>query len=294
VDRTGTDRRALLAAVMIVLVGLIGLGGWFVDRTIARELALAELKADFVSAVSHEFRTPLTTVCQLSELLTRGRVASEDDRQQYYQLLHSESQRLKRLVETLLSFGRLESGRMPFHFEPIDVAALVQQVAEDFTRSDQASGHRLEVSVEGAAAAPADREMLRTVLWNLFENAAKYSPGKPLIRIDVRVERSDIVVSVRDEGVGIPPSEQHDIFEKFVRGKAARASGIRGTGLGLAVARQIVRSHGGEMALESRPGEGSTFTIALPALQLSGETPSHPTRPIQQNLESEIWNRSEI
>jgi signal transduction histidine kinase len=259
------SRRTLLIASMTILLAMIVTGGWFIGHTVARELAVARLQSDFVSAVSHEFRTPLTTLCQLSELLTRGRVASERDRQAYYDLLHGESHRLWRLVEGLLNFGRLEAGRMRFRLESLDTGELVRQSAAEFSQAQQAAGHRFDV--ETAATPPlvrADREALRCVLWNLFENAVKYSPDSETVRVIVAGNARRVEIAVRDQGVGIPRHEQRRIFEKFVRGSAARASNIRGTGIGLAMARQIVRAHGGDITVESEPGHGSTFRVLLP------------------------------
>jgi signal transduction histidine kinase len=259
------SRRNLLLAGMGVLLLLILTGGWFTGRTVARELAVARLQSDFVSAVSHEFRTPLTTLCQLSELLKRDRVASDEDRRQYYELLNNESHRLRRLVESLLNFGRLEAGKMHLRFEELDAAALVRELATEFAGGPQARGHRFEVlTPTDLPMVRADRETLRCVFWNLFENAAKYSPNCDTVWVELAQSDVQVEIKVRDQGVGIPRGEQRRIFEKFVRGTAARASDVRGTGIGLALARQIVRAHGGDITLESEPGQGSTFRVALP------------------------------
>jgi signal transduction histidine kinase len=259
------DRRRLLIAGMTILFLVITAGAWLVERTVARELAVADLQSDFVSAVSHEFRTPLTTLCQLSEMLMRDRVGSDDDRRQYYQLLHDESQRLRRLVETLLNFGRLEAGRMEFRLSEIDVGALVRNTSDEFAASKQARQHRVELTTDEASLSTrADSEVLKSVLWNLLENAAKYSPGCDTIWVTVRRQGTQIALSVSDHGVGIPRGEQRQVFDKFVRGSGARASDVGGVGVGLAMVRRIVEAHGGEISLESDPGAGSTFTVTLP------------------------------
>jgi signal transduction histidine kinase len=263
--RAVRSRREWLAAGIGVLLTIVLAGGWFVGHALERELAVARLKSDFVAAVSHEFRTPLTTLCQLSELLMRDRVASQEDRQQYYILLHDESHRLRRLVERVLNFGRLEAGKMPFRFETLDITSLLRQSVTEFAAGRQASGHRFEVATgPDNRMIRADSEALRTVLWNLFENAVKYSPESDVVWVDLSAGREHVEIAVRDTGVGIPGSEQRRIFEKFERGAAARASNIRGTGVGLAMARQIVRGHGGEITVSSEPGRGSTFRVILP------------------------------
>lgn len=264
-DAVSAHRRTLLWSGMGVLAVLILTGAWFIGRAVAGELAVARLQSDFVAAVSHEFRTPLTTLCQLSELLKRGRVASDIDRRQYYELLHHESQRLRRLVESLLNFGRLESGQLQFRFERLDAAALVRVSADEFAQERQARGYRFEVETgTESAVINADRETLHCVLWNLLENAVKYSPGTNTVWVNLARNNGCVEIAVRDTGVGIPHAEQRRVFEKFVRGAAARTSDIRGTGIGLAMARQIVRAHGGDIKLESEPGKGSTFRVVLP------------------------------
>lgn len=260
------SRRTLLLTGMSVLLALILTGTWFIGHAMSRELAVARLKTDFVSTVSHEFRTPLTTLCQLSELLKRNRVAGEADRQQYYELLHNESNRLRRLVEALLNFGRLEAGKWQFHFEELDAATLVRQSADEFIEAQQTRGHRFEVETQDCSVVHADRETLRCVFWNLFENAVKYSPGCDTVWVNLKKNGSHVEIAVRDRGVGIPSSEQRTIFEKFVRGAAARQSNISGAGIGLAMAREIVRAHGGDITLESAPGNGSTFRVVLPEM----------------------------
>jgi signal transduction histidine kinase len=257
------SRRRLFLAAIVIMVAAIVTGGWFIGHSVSRELEVARLQSDFVAAVSHEFRTPLTTLCQLSELLKRGRVAGEQDRQRYYEMLHSESDRLRRLIEGLLNFGRLEAGRMELRCEKLDAAALVRQSAAEFERQ-QASGLSFELEMAGPAPVHVDREALRCVLWNLFENAVKYSPGCATVRVELATRGRRVEIAVKDQGVGIPPGEQRRIFEKFVRGSAARESNIRGTGIGLAMARQIVRAHSGDITVESAPGKGSTFRVLLP------------------------------
>lgn len=261
-------RRALLIGGMCVLLALILTSGWFIFHCVARELAVARLQSDFVSAVSHEFRTPLTMLCQLSELLMRGRVAGEGDRQQYYELLHKESDRLRRLVERLLDFGRLEADKMHFRLEKLDAAALVRQVVAEFQQEQPARGHRFEVEAgAGRGVVHADREALRCVFWNLLENAVKYSPDCDTVWVELTKNGKQVEIAVRDHGVGIPRSEQQRIFEKFVRGSVAQERNIRGTGLGLAMARQIAQAHGGEITVESEPGKGSTFRVLLPGAE---------------------------
>ncbi len=250
----------------IAMMGLFALAtGYFLNRGIARELAVARLQSDFVAAVSHEFRTPLTTMRQLSELLARGRVSTEQRRQQFYEALLQESERLHRLVEGLLNFGRMESGEMRYQFEPLNPAQLLSDIVAEFGQQVSDAGYQVELSQTSAASAiRADRESLARVFWNLLDNAVKYSPECHTVWVDVADAEKRLMVRVRDHGLGIPIGEQKEIFRKFTRGSASKLGSIKGTGIGLAIARQIVEAHGGEISVESAPGQGSSFTVLLP------------------------------
>jgi signal transduction histidine kinase len=264
------SRRQALIGGLLVLQALILVGGWFVGRAVAQEVAVARLQSNFVSAVSHEFRTPLTALYQLSELLVRDRVATESDRRTYYEFIHRESDRLRRLVEGLLDFGRLQSGRMTLKVHDLDIGALVDDVGKDFARSPAAQGHRLHTDGTSAVArVRGDHDALRSVVWNLLENAAKYSPGAEVIHVTVRTSGREVAIAVRDHGVGVPRGEERRIFEQFVRGSTAQDLGVRGTGIGLAMARQLARAHHGDITVESEPGGGSTFVVHLPAIEHS-------------------------
>lgn len=204
-----TVRNRLVIAGLFAIALLVAGGSYLIGRAVARELAVARLQSDFVAAVSHEFRTPLTALRQLSELLAKGRVNSDDVRQQYYEVLEHESGRLHRLVEGLLKFGRLEAGAMRYQFESIDAGAFLRSLVEEFARE-----------------------------------AGRHPRARP--------------------GTGDSARRPTTIFQKFVRGESAKTLGVQGTGVGLAVAQQIVRRHGGEIKLESELGVGSTFTVLLP------------------------------
>ena len=263
-------RRRLLAFGFCLMVLLVVSGSYFIGRAVTREFQVAQQQSDFVAAVSHEFRTPLTSLCQFTELLAKGRVTSEEDRQRFYCVLARESQRLRRLVEGLLNFGRLEAGVLDYRFENLDPAVLIGQIVAEFGEEGNARAHRIEWSAcDSLPAVRADREALGCVIWNLLDNAVKYSRDQPSVRIHIGRADGRISIAVRDEGVGIPRAEQDGIFRKFTRGAAAEALHVRGTGIGLSMARQIICDHGGEITLDSDPGKGSTFTVFLPAVEPS-------------------------
>jgi signal transduction histidine kinase len=260
-----TGRRRLLLAGFAVLALVLVAGSYFITRSIARELAVTRLQSEFVSTVSHEFRTPLTSIRQLAEMLARGRVPTDELKQQSYDILSHESERLQRLVESLLDFGRIEAGAMQYRFERLDAAALVNDVVAEFRLTAAAQGFQIDVHrTDAPAPVCADRDALGLSIRNLLDNAVKYSPACRTIWVEAVLVDGRVGIRVRDRGVGIPLAEQRAIFKRFVRGSVSRAGGVKGTGIGLTLARHIVHAHHGEIRLESTPGEGSTFTILLP------------------------------
>jgi signal transduction histidine kinase len=258
----GRERYLVLGLVFIA--ALVALACYAMARGVIRELKAAQLQTDFVSAVSHEFRSPLTTLLQLTELLAHDRIHDENRRRLYFDILHKETGRLHGLVENLLDFGRMEAGRTQYRPESIDLYELVRDTVRDYQEEIGGSGYGFELT--GAAGAPlrADREALRRLVRNLLENAVKYSPECRTVWIEAAEESGSAVLRVRDRGMGIPPLEQVHIFDKFVRGSAAKQACIHGTGIGLAMVREIVRGHEGEVHLASEVGQGSTFTVRLP------------------------------
>jgi signal transduction histidine kinase len=257
-------RRRLLAGIVAALALLMVGAGYVAARGLAREVAAARLQSNFVAAVSHEFRTPVASVRQLSELLEDGRVADESKRREYYARIRRQAGRLQRLVENLLDFGRMEADAAEYRMERLDTADLVRDVTQEFQGEGRGSGRTVDVVMHGPLPSiVGDREALGRALWNLLDNAAKYSPAEAPIHVETTVEDGGVTIRVRDEGPGIPPDEQPRIFDKFVRGSHARESGAKGTGLGLAMVRHILRAHGGEVSVESAPGRGSTFTLRL-------------------------------
>ena len=257
-------QRFLLMITALTALILIA-GAYFIARAIRTEAAVARVQSDFVSAVSHEFRSPLTSMRQLSEILALGRITSEERRQIYYETLVRETVRLQRLVEGLLSFGRMEAGVRRFRFEEMDAARLIAGVAAEFEPQIAGAGRHIEVAgTDGACTIHADPEALTVALRNLVDNALKYAPDCPTIRMECEVEDDLVAIRVRDRGPGIPLSERRAIFRKFVRGSAAVSTNVKGSGLGLAMVRHIVAVHRGRIRVTSEAGAGSTFTILLP------------------------------
>ena len=252
------SRRKLMETGFGLMVLVIAAAGYLVFRAVSRELSVARLQSDFVAAVSHEFRSPLTAMRHLTEMLEEGETPP-DRMPLYFRALGKETRRLQGMVESLLDFGRMEAGRRKYHMEDTTAVELSRQVVEEF------SSPRLELH---ATSEPqqihGDREALTLALRNLLDNAMKYSPESSPVSVSVERHNGFAGISVQDQGAGIPKGEQRDVFRKFVRGSSARTLNVKGTGIGLAMARQIVKAHGGRLELASEPGHGSRFTILLP------------------------------
>lgn len=257
-------RSRLLQTGFVLLLLLIAAGSYLIWRAVSRELAVARLQSDFVAAVSHEFRTPLTTLAHLNDLLAGDGEPQAEKRRGYYQAQERATTRLRRLVETLLDFGRMEAGRQPYSFEPLDAGAFARDVSEAFGAEVADRGFTVEFHpCEEDLPVQADAEALERALWNLLDNAVKYSGESRRIVVEVWGRDGRVGIEVVDSGLGIGPEDQTRIFEKFTRGGDAREHGIKGTGIGLTMVRHIAEAHGGKVTLSSTKGRGSTFTIVL-------------------------------
>ncbi len=235
------------------------------QRLIELDAKRAQLQSDFVAAVSHEFRTPLTALRSITDLLVQDRICDEARRRQSYVFLDRETNRLHRLVEDLLDFGRMDSGRKQYRFETFDVFQSVRAAITDIGEQVEAGGFEIETDlVPVSASIHADEEAVRRAIRNLIDNAMRYSPQCRTVWVDGKVDHHRVSISIRDRGIGVDASEQRAIFQKFFRGAAAKRAGIKGTGIGLAMVQQISEAMGGEVQLRSELGVGSTFTILLP------------------------------
>jgi signal transduction histidine kinase len=258
-------RRGYFVVAIVLIILLVCAASYAMARGVLRETAAARLQSDFVSTVSHEFRSPLTTLRQLTELLADGRIHDESRRRLYFEVLQKETSRLHQLVEGLLDFGRMDAGKRQYRLEPIDFAELVRDGIEEYQSESNSNGHKIELaSKDTPLVVNADREALRRVLRNLLENAVKYSPDCPTVWVETGLEERAAVLRVTDRGIGIPPEERSRIFEKFVRGEGAKRACIQGTGIGLAMVKEIVHVHQGDVDLSSEVGQGSTFRVRLP------------------------------
>ena len=242
-------------------------GRIFAFRDISSDRLVEQVKSDFVSTVSHELRTPLTSIYGFAETLLRQDVMfGEEERQTFLRYIASESQRLTSIVDTLLNVARLDTGDLKVNLAETDVRDVVAQVL-DTVSAPEVNGHRFVVELpEEPLAARADPEKLRQVCSILLENALRYSPDGGTVTVGAARRQDTVEVSIADEGIGIPQSDQEQIFRKFYRGSDAELRvGAGGTGLGLFIARGLVTAMGGRIWVSSREGEGSRFAFELPS-----------------------------
>jgi PAS domain S-box-containing protein len=253
-------------AVMRDPVGAVA-GRIFAFRDISSDRLVEQVKSDFVSTVSHELRTPLTSIYGFAETLLRQDVMfGEEERQTFLRYIASESQRLTSIVDTLLNVARLDTGDLQVNLAETDVRDVVGQVLDTVTGAE-VNGHEFVVELpDEPLAARADPEKLRQVCSILVDNALRYSPEGGTVTVGAARRRDTVEVSVEDEGIGIPQSDQEQIFRKFYRGSDADLrAGAGGTGLGLFIARGLVTAMGGRIWVSSQEGEGSRFAFELPA-----------------------------
>ncbi|MGH9842286.1 MAG: sensor histidine kinase [Blastocatellia bacterium] len=259
-------RMFLLNLSLPALLGLLILCGLALSlRMAARTMRLSQLKSDFVSNVSHELRTPLTSIRTLGEFLRLGRVSDPEKLRKYGEYIENESRRLTQLIDNILDFSRIESGRKVYRFEPADLAGIVAGTLDSFdVRLKQAGFNvRLEPAPAPLPKVRVDAEAIAQAFINLLDNAVKYSAGAREIIVRLGGQGDEATISVTDYGIGIARADQPKIFEKFYRVGGTLVHNVKGSGLGLAIVNHIVEAHGGRVTVESELGKGSTFTIHL-------------------------------
>ena len=226
---------------------------------------LEGLRREFVANVSHELKTPLTSIQGLVETLLGGALEDPAHNRRFVTMIEEDTKRLSRLIDDLLELSQIESKAVPLQMRPVDLRALLDELAERFRQPLQEHQVTLEIALAAdTPTVPADPERLRQVFLNLLDNAIKFNaPGG---RVSVRAERRNEVlrVAVQDTGIGIPPADLPRLFERFYRVDKARPRQMGGTGLGLSIVKHLVDLHRGTVEVESQPGRGSTFTVCLP------------------------------
>jgi two-component system, OmpR family, sensor histidine kinase SenX3 len=265
-----TVRRRNLAISFGVLL-LLGVSVGLIVISSRRAQHLAEKQIEFVAGVSHELRTPLSVICSAAENLADGVVENRDQIKRYGTLIRDEGRRLTGMVEQVLEFAGAQSGKQGYDLRPVAPERVIEDALAALHLPIEESGFEIEEQLaDELPLVRADSAALSRALQNLISNALKYGGERRWLRVSARVFKyvtgEELQLAVTDRGLGIPPEELAHIFDPFYRGKEVTAAQIHGNGLGLSLVKHIVEAHGGRITVESKIGEGSTFTLHLPVL----------------------------
>ena len=267
----------LFPVVNALMIAAIIVGVVIMLRGTARELEFSQLKSDFVSNVSHELKTPLALIRMFAETLEMGRAKTPEKVQEYYRIIMRESERLTHLINNVLDFSRIESGRKTYDLRLDDLADIVRDTLRAYSYELDKQGFTVETDIaEEVPETLLDRNAIALALLNLLSNAVKYSADDKRIRVTCGERGGALAIEVTDHGIGIPTADLGQIFEKFYRGRDERVRATRGSGLGLAIVQHSIEAHGGAIAVASEEGQGATFTITLPIRKTL--TDGEPTR----------------
>lgn len=266
--RAAINTRLTLGLLIALLLIAMIVGSFLIVNDLNRQMTLARQKTDFVSNVSHELKTPLTSIRMFSELLADGRVRDEAKQRNYLHIISAEAARLTRLINNVLDFARFERGEKKYNFADCNLAEVVRETAESYRPHLENNGFTLDCRYGDAPLkVRGDADALAQVLVNLLSNAEKYSGESKQVEIEVQRHAAPLPyaeIRVLDRGLGVPAGCEEKIFENFYRAHDSLASGIQGSGLGLTLARQIARAHSGDIVFERREGGGSCFALRLP------------------------------
>ena len=267
----------LFGILTVSFVAVVVTGVVLVLVFVSREANLSELQADFVSKVSHELRTPLTAVRLFAETIERPDTDAAT-RDKCVKLMMAESERLSRLIERLLDWGRMEAGRKIYELRKERVPDIVDDVVRAYApQRDLAADLQLSIEVaEGLPDVAVDRAAMTDAVVNLLSNAQKYGGTPPVVVLRAAATpKGEVAISVTDNGEGIAKPEHRRIFEKFYRVDDRLSRSKQGSGLGLAIVNHVARAHRARVTVDSAPGKGSTFTIVLPPVTPSSSAPEH-------------------
>jgi signal transduction histidine kinase len=270
-DDAERARAASYLWIGYLVVASLAVTGGLLGQWLRREARLARLKTDLVAAVSHELRTPLASMRLLVETLLDDETPEPAKVREYLALIARENLRLSRLIENFLTFSRIERNRQQFVFAPTPVSEVIDKAIAALGERLQPPSCDLEREVsERVAPLSADEDALVTVLVNLLDNACKYTPAPRKISVSASGSGERVILSVKDNGIGIAPREHRRIFRRFYQIDQRLARETGGCGLGLSIVEFVVRAHGGTVQVDSRPGAGSTFSVILPCAPSSG------------------------
>jgi two-component system phosphate regulon sensor histidine kinase PhoR len=258
----------VFGVLIVSIVATMAIGAAATLVYLSRAEALATLQTDFVAKVSHDLRTPLTSIRMFIETLQLGRADDPARTQQCLDVLANETTRLTAMIDRLLAWGRMEAGRRTYVMEDESVADVVDGALTAFAPQTLQTPAQVEHVVPAELPnVRVDVDAMSEALLNLLENAHRYTGAEKRIAVHCERRRDEIAIAVSDNGPGVPLTEQRNVFQKFYRGRDSIARNLPGSGLGLAIVQHIVRAHRGRVTLDSEPGRGATFTIWLPVVR---------------------------
>lgn len=247
--------------ILVMLIGLI-----VIVITALHEFRVSQMKSNFVSNVSHELKTPLSIVRMFSETLELGIVADTNKLREFYAIIKRESERLSNLINNLLDFSKIESRKKEFNIEEVNLVEVVQNIVDIYKPQLFVQGFKFDVKIPATEIIVwVDKDAISQVILNLISNAEKYSNENKYILVEMYKAENSVSISVADNGIGIPKKEYKNIFEYFYRIQDPKSNNIKGTGIGLTIAKYIIDAHKGTITVQSELGKGSKFTITIPA-----------------------------
>lgn len=267
IDEIVRRRSWIYGISLSLLLGGMVLGILLIMRDISREKHLSQLRADFISNVTHELKTPLTSIQLFTESILLKRLKSEVQKKEYLQIILKETESLKRMINNILDFSRREKGRREYNFKEVNLTLLMQAALKDLDYWLEEKGFSLVTEIEDPVLTMADPVALKQAIINLLNNAIKFSVTRKEIAVRLQNEGERVILQMEDKGIGIPEDQQELIFQAFYRVGQKNSEDISGTGLGLSVVKEIVEAHQGSIQVESKLNQGSTFTIQLKAIQ---------------------------
>jgi signal transduction histidine kinase len=258
-------RSGIYLFIFILIALLMVLGFAFIMYTLNVELRLNKLKSEFISNVSHELKSPLTSIRMMTEMLHHNRVQTEERKSAYYSAMLEESEHLSHLIDNILDFSRMDDDRKKYDFTDLDLDELLLKFLESTREMLPESGFDIRYnSPDRVAVIKGDRNAILQVFYNLVDNAVKFSGSSRQIDISLFSGDDELQFCVKDYGIGISGKDREKIFDRFYRGEEPQRLGIKGSGIGLTIVQKIIEAHKGHLMVESKPGEGSTFCVHLP------------------------------
>ncbi|PIE80100.1 MAG: hypothetical protein CSA11_09315 [Chloroflexi bacterium] len=270
-DQLTIEEKVVSVHLSPVLAGRQFFGTVSIFRDITKEVEVDKLKSEFVSTVSHELRTPMTSIKGYADLMLMGAAGTmSPPLERYLKVIKNNADRLHMLVNDLLNISRIETGKTTLDLRPLDIPQIIDQIVEGHLHGRiQHENKKLTLHTDIEPSLPlvnADHARVTQILTNLVDNAFNYTPEKGFIRLTVKSTGEYVFVSVQDSGIGISEENQQKIFERFFRAEDEDVQAVPGTGLGLAIVRSLIEMHGGQLQVDSKLGEGSTFTFNLPVV----------------------------